>query len=127
MTLPVCSCVAAPPAAAPVTVGPTVELGRHVETQLGTDDGSGDEPWVFGVIADPHIYMYEWSDGRLAASFRQWAGIGAKFGAVVGDFGTGKSLRPDGDTQTRQMDKFAQTIAAVKDCPPVVLSIRIAI
>jgi hypothetical protein len=103
--------------------GPTVSLGRHIEKRLATDSAMNpQEPWVFGVIADPHIYMYGWNDGHLARALRQWADAGARFGVVVGDLGTGTSLRPDGKGQTRQMDKFAQTIAAVRGCPPVVLA-----
>ncbi|KPK83290.1 MAG: hypothetical protein AMJ81_08480 [Phycisphaerae bacterium SM23_33] len=74
------------------------------------------------MIADPHIHMYNWRDGELAKQLRGWAAAKARFGVVVGDLGTGKSLQPDGDGQTRQQDKFARTIASVKGCPPVLLS-----
>lgn len=105
-----------------VRSGPTLELTRHFEKLLAKDAGRKEDAWCFGVVADPHIYMYSWSDGALANRLRGWAAAKAGFGVVVGDLGTGKSLRPDGDEQTRQMDKFARTIASVKDCPPVILS-----
>ena len=111
-----------PTASAPAR-GPTLALGRHFEKILAGDAGDAQQEWCFGVIADPHIYMYNWSDGHLANCLRRWAAAKAKFGVAVGDLGTGESLRPDGDGQTRQMDKFAQTIASVKDCPPVMVSV----
>ncbi len=100
--------------------GPTTELTRHVRGLLGNPEGSVE--WCFGVVADPHIYMYEWNDGGLAKCLRGWAAAKASFGVTVGDLGTGESLRPDGEGQTRQMDKFARTIASVGNCPPVVLA-----
>jgi hypothetical protein len=107
-------------ASAPET-GPATPLARHIKNQLPEPEKPG-ESWCFGVIADPHIYLYKWNDRKLAGSLRSWKKAGAKFGVVVGDLGTGKSLRPDGDGETRQMDKFARTIASVEGCPPVVLS-----
>ena len=117
--------------------GSTMELTRHFEKALAADTHKTDEEWTFGVIADPHIYMYNWSHGRLAGSFRRWVAAKARFGVVVGDLGTGKSLRPATDPpkkkpdpktpappvkMIRQMDRFADTIKSVKGCPPVVRS-----
>ena len=110
------------PASSQPSGGPTLELADHVEKALANRPADTNEQWWFGVVADPHIYMYNWNDGSLANCLRGWAAGKADFGVVVGDLGTGKSLRPDGDKQVRQMDKFAQTIASVPDCPPVVLS-----
>jgi len=109
------------PTPAPAS-GPTLELTRHFEKALATRPAIEDRAWTFGVIADPHIYMYEWSDKRLAQRVREWAAAGCDFGVAVGDLGTGKSLRPDGDGHTRQMDKFAQTVKSVPGCPPVLVS-----
>lgn len=107
---------------APRPQGPTPELTRHFEKALSGKAGPAGEEWTFGVIADPHIYMYNWADGQLAGNLRGWVAAKADFGVAVGDLGTGKSLQPDGDGQTRQMDKFARTIQAVAGCPPVVVS-----
>ncbi len=113
-----------PGAASAPASGPRLELTLHFEKLLAAHPGKADQPWCFGVIADPHIYMYNWSDGILANCLRGWVAAKASFGVPVGDLGTGKSLRPDGKDgkQTRQMDKFAQTIASVKGCPPVLMS-----
>ncbi len=118
---PWASAAAEPQGDAPAA-GPTVALTNHVERALAAGAEDTVEEWTFGVIADPHIYMYEWGDGQLAGSLRQWVAAKARFGVVVGDLGTGKSLQPDGEKMTRQMDKFARTIQAVQGCPPVVLS-----
>jgi len=137
--------IAAEPAPAPI--GPTRELTRYVEARLKEPAAAPDETWSFGVTADPHIYMYGWADARLAASLRGWTKAGAKFAVVVGDLGTGTSLRPEKTPpkpkkpaadpnatpptpkpppppikMIRQMDRFANTIKSVPGCPPVIVS-----
>jgi len=107
----------------PAAGGPTTALTRHVEKALAADANQADGPWCFGIVADPHIYMYRWEDAGLARCLRGWAAVKARFGVVVGDLGTGESLRPDGGKKTRQMDRFARTLAAVDRCPPVVLAV----
>ena len=113
----------APEATTAARTGPTLELSRHFEKALADGAGEEGQEWWFGAIADPHIYMYNWNDGALAGHLRQWTAGKARFGVVVGDLGTGESLRPDGDGQTRQTDKFAATIASVPGRPPVVVAV----
>jgi hypothetical protein len=114
---------------ATAAAGETAELGRHCEEALAKAAAPADKEWCFGVVADPHIYMYAWSDLGLARCLRGWSAAKARFGMVVGDLGTGENLQADGPAapgsqpiRTKQTDKFAKTISSATDCPPVFLS-----
>ncbi|HUW82233.1 MAG TPA: fibronectin type III domain-containing protein, partial [Phycisphaerae bacterium] len=101
--------------------GETIELTQYMELQL--DDGTDpNATFYFGVASDPHIYLYGWNDAQLQAVLEDWVAVGAAFGVITGDLGTGDNAQPDGAGTTNQTDKFAQTIAAVANCPPVAIA-----
>lgn len=97
------------PASAPAA---SPQIGRYIERSLAKDAAAREE-WCFGVVADPHLFLYGWNDGGLRNCLVRWAAAKASFGIVIGDSGTGPNLQPDADNQTLgRMEKAATQAAA---------------
>ena len=81
----VASVCSAQPTSAPTSApapAASPEIGKHIEKVLAKDAG-GQEEWCFGVVADPHIFLYGWNDGALKKCLSGWAAAKASVPSVL--------------------------------------------